>query len=245
MLVYNVGLLLHGHFTMIGTKSGQNWLTVARFLNRTEALGPGRRAVIWFHGCAFDCPGCVALEMNRSTDFERISPCDLAARVASVQGIEGVTLSGGDPFDQPLESLAEFLETLSGLGALGVMCYTGRTLSQLRGGRLSVLHERILSMIDILVDGLYVEELNDGATWRGSSNQQIHFLSPRYRKLDGLVQASRERRVEVTLSSQQELAITGIPPSGFMERLRLNLAASGYSMLHDDASEGNSEEATR
>ena len=211
----------------------QTGLRIARFQERSQALGPGIRAVVWFQGCAFDCPGCIAAEMNRSDDFELATPSDLAERVLKIRGIEGVTLSGGDPFDQPLTLLADFLEILKRRSELSVMCYTGRTLDQLRRSGPNDVTARILKWLDILIDGLYVESLNDGSAWRGSSNQQIHFLSPRYRQLESSVCRNQERQLEVSVGSSHEIEITGIPPTGFMDRLRSQLNSRGLSLEFD------------
>lgn len=212
-------------------------LTVARLQARTAALGPGYRTVIWFHGCSFNCPGCIAAEMNSSTDFLPL-PIELLVRtVVAIPGIEGVTLSGGDPFDQDLEALASFLEDLRRRSSLSVMCYTGRTLKQLRKGVNASVHERILLNVDILVDGLYVEAMNDGSMWRGSSNQQVHFLTSRYRHLERTVAHARDRRIEVTLDRDTRLHITGIPPRGFMDRLTEGLRERGLAMTNRVAEE--------
>lgn len=205
----------------------QTGLRIARFQERSQALGPGTRAVVWFQGCAFDCPSCIAAEMNRSDDFDLTTPSDLVERVLKISGIEGVTLSGGDPFDQPLTLLAEFLEILNRRSELSVMCYTGRTLDQLRRGGANDVTARILKRLDILIDGLYVESLNDGSAWRGSSNQQIHFLSPRYRHLESSVRESRERKLEVSVIPGGAIDLTGIPPAGFIDRLRDQLNTRG------------------
>lgn len=208
-------------------------LRVARIQEQSRALGPGTRAVVWFQGCSFDCPGCIAAEMNRSDDFELSTPGELACRILEIIGIEGVTLSGGDPFDQPLELLAEFLEELGNHSDFSVMCYTGRTLKQLRRAACAEVIERILSRVDILVDGLYVESLNDGRVWRGSSNQEIHFLSPRYHHLESSVLESRDRKLEVTVGPTHQIEITGIPPAGFMDRLRGELKSRDLSLEFD------------
>ncbi len=208
-------------------------LRIARFQERSHALGPGTRAIVWFQGCSFDCPGCIAAEMNRSNDFDLSTPFDLAHRILRISGIEGVTLSGGDPFDQPLELLAEFLEELDRHSGLSVMCYTGRTLEQLRRDLRVEIIERILKQVDILVDGLYVESLNDGRAWRGSSNQQIHFLSPRYHHLEMSVLESRDRELEVSVGPTRQIEITGIPPAGFMDRLHGQLKLRDLSLEFD------------
>jgi anaerobic ribonucleoside-triphosphate reductase activating protein len=206
------------------------FLTVSRFEPRTMALGPGERAVIWFHGCSFNCHGCIAAEMNASAEFAQVPVERLMRTVAAIPDIEGVTLSGGDPFDQNIESLALLLEQLRACSPLSVMCYTGRTLAQLRTGAKAAAHDRVLANVDVLVDGLYVDSLNDGRAWRGSSNQQVHFLTPRYRHLENSVSSSTDRKLEVTLDRSGRLRITGIPPSGFLGRLGQELTLRGLTI---------------
>jgi len=94
---------------------------------------------------------------------------------------------------------------------LSVMLYTGRTLEQLR--RLGdPLIQRCLASVDILVDGPYVDELNDGAGWRGSSNQVLHALGPRAGVLDN--GATIQRRVELVVNASGLVSFTGIPGRG-------------------------------
>ncbi len=218
-------------------EEGGEELKVARIQERTDALGPGTRAVVWFHGCSFACQGCIAAEMNASSEFASVRPAAFARAIAAIQGIEGVTLSGGDPFDQDAQALAVFLEAIRDRTDLSVMCYTGRTLEQLRKGSNAQAYERVLANIDVLVDGLYVDSLNDGSAWRGSSNQEVHFLTMRYRHLESVIRASHDRRVEVSLDRSARMHITGIPPSGFMERLSEGLRARGLSLIASETEE--------
>ena len=215
-------------------------LRVHRIKPRCEVLGPGVRAVVWFQGCRLDCPGCIAWEMNRSADFQRFQPEELAARLAAVEGIEGITLSGGDPFDQPLESFAEFLNVLRSRSFLSVVCYTGRTFEELLDHPQAKTCRQILSEIDLLIDGPYIEELNDGSLWRGSSNQRLLPLTDRYKYLfvpGNSTSAGRKaipdkgpRSLEIEVSPTNELTIAGIPPPGFMATLRSRLAERGYEL---------------
>lgn len=143
----------------------------------------------------------------------------------SIPGIEGVTLSGGDPFDQPGASLLAFLHRIRQRSPLSVMCYTGRTLRALQTGPDADLNEQLLACIDILVDGPYVEALNRGHKWRGSSNQEIHFLTDRDRGLEGHLAEALDRSLEFELALDNTLTISGIPGPGFLDRLRGHLAA--------------------
>lgn len=205
-------------------------LKISRFQDRTEVLGPGTRAVVWFQGCSLRCPGCMAQTMNDDDAHEVWSPLALADRVCRLPGIEGVTLSGGDPFDQPPEALCAFTEAIRQGSNLTIMGFTGRTLPQLHRQLSKPLRDRLLASFDILVDGPYVEELNDGSLWRGSSNQRIHFLTPRYAHLRFLVEASHSRGLEVSVRNGRELEITGIPPRGFLAELTRRLDARGLML---------------
>ena len=64
-------------------------------------------------------------------------------------------------------------------------------------------------MIDILIDGEYVDELNDGVALRGSSNQTVHFLSDRYKGFEEMY-TLKKRDAEI-LVSDRDLFFVGIP----------------------------------
>jgi anaerobic ribonucleoside-triphosphate reductase activating protein len=149
--------------------------------------------------------------MNSSRPLLRTDPSRLAAWCLAIKGIDGITLSGGDPFDQPLAPLAEFMEQVRERSKLSVLLFSGRTLDQLRRSD-DPLVERCLSAIDILVDGPYIEALNNGTGWRGSSNQAIHSLGPR---ADGAgAGAATPRRIELIVNATGAVSFTGMPRRG-------------------------------
>jgi anaerobic ribonucleoside-triphosphate reductase activating protein len=204
-------------------------LRIARTKERSSVLGPGTRAIIWFHGCTLDCPGCIAHEMNRSSSYELYSPESLLNWLTGIDGIEGVTLSGGDPFDQPKDELLQFLRFVKSKTNLSVMCYTGRTLQELLLAADHVANLRILEFVDILVDGPYEQLKNEGHQWRGSSNQKIHFLTHRYLHLEGEMEQVKNRAVEIELSLENRLTITGIPEVGFLQKIRKRMELNGVA----------------
>lgn len=104
-------------------------LNLARTLARSAANGPGDRFVIWVQGCPLACPGC----WNPDTwSFQRRNLRDteeLVAEILTIQGIEGVTFTGGEPFMQalcPRSSRARSTES----GPLGIV-FTGYNLDEL------------------------------------------------------------------------------------------------------------------
>ena len=103
-------------------------LNVARTLRRNAANGPGDRFVVWVQGCPLACPGC----WNPDTwSFERRvvrDVGDLAAEILSVEDIEGVTFTGGEPFAQA-RALAELAHRVR-LHRLSVFVFTTSNVSR-------------------------------------------------------------------------------------------------------------------
>jgi len=166
--------------------------------------------------------------MNRSTSFETYQPDTLANWALGIPEIEGVTLSGGDPFDQDLDALNHFVKKLK-LEGLSVLSYTGRTLSQLQALGCPDT-DALISHLDILIDGLYVESLNKGAAWRGSSNQIVHFLSDRYRHLEVAFEAEGRQGLEFEMNEENQVALTGIPEVGLVDRLAEEMGSRGFEV---------------
>ena len=208
-------------------------LRIALVTTHSRVLGPGVRCVVWFQGCSLNCRGCIAAEMNAAPPLVTTTPVALADWCGSIRGIQGVTLSGGDPFDQPLDALADFLIRLRKQTSLNVMLYTGRTLSQLRASECPDV-ATILTLVDILIDGPYVESLNDGIGWRGSSNQRVHYLSDSsVFEPDG---GEENRRLEVKLDAKGALSVVGLPTRGRANQFALQLLAGANGTCAVEAS---------
>jgi anaerobic ribonucleoside-triphosphate reductase activating protein len=206
-------------------------MQIARKKVLCNVLGPGGRSVIWFHGCPRQCPGCIADTMNAAAEYETFTPRQLAGWVLSNhlepdggQRIEGITLSGGDPFFQPAGELTEFLRFLREKSRLSVLCYTGYLLEELQ---VDVEKCTVLPYIDVLIDGPYVQELDEGQRWRGSGNQRFHFLSDRYRSESDAWYAAKERQVEIELDLNGKLLISGVPSKDFIAKLTAQLQRRG------------------
>ena len=206
-------------------------LTIARLKQNSTVLGPGCRAVIWTHGCSRGCPHCIAEDMHDSPPQAEYTPVALYEWVKGVEGIDGVTISGGEPFEQNIEALGEFLRLAKGdPRQLSVMCYTGKLLEELQNNSKTA---EILDYIDILVDGPYIYELNVGHKWRGSSYQRIYPLNPKFTDIVRDAENSFDRGIEIGLSAKMRLEVTGIPNPGFMDDLEHKLRETGYSLTYD------------
>ncbi len=141
------------------------------------ALGPGDRAVLWVAGCPRDCPGCISPEMQPRDAGEDVPVDTLAARLERIAApLDGLTISGGEPFDQS-DALADLLDRLrASRPHWNVLIYTGYLLEELRADPVRAV---LLEHTDILADGPYRREIPRTHPLTGSGNQRVHYLTPR------------------------------------------------------------------
>lgn len=182
-------------------------LNVAEVCPATRALGPGLRAVVWVQGCPFHCPGCIAEGWTKFTLNQLASPEEIAAGVLANPDVTGLTFSGGEPMLQAA-GLAEVYRQARKQRDLTLIVYSGYTLEKLKNAPPGSGIERLLSLTDVLIDGLYINALNDNRGLRGSQNQHIHHLTNR---LDGFDFETGTRRLEVQVKDGSAL-IVGVPP---------------------------------
>ena len=92
--------------------------------------------------------------------------------------VEGVTYSGGEPMAQA-EALSRLTDMVRKSRDLGVVCYSGYTWEYLRS-RGTADQQELLSRVDLLIDGVYLEGRHADLLWRGSANQRLLPLTARY-----------------------------------------------------------------
>ena len=145
------------------------------------ANGEGVRVTLFVSGCTNHCKNCFqpqTWDFNYGKPFTEETEAELF-RLLSPRYIQGLTLLGGEPFEpENQRALLPFLRKLRReLPEKTVWAFTGFTWEELHTEgshpRCEVTDE-LLSLIDVLVDGRYVEELKDiGLRFRGSSNQRL------------------------------------------------------------------------
>lgn len=185
-------------------------LSVAAWCENTQMLGPGHRFALWLQGCPFSCPDCVAPAFIPSIGGYQLSAEKLAEAIISIPDIQGITISGGEPFLQA-ETLLLLLELLRDNTMLSIILYSGYRLQELRkmqDSRPAI--KQVLAQLDVLIDGRYQPELNDSLGLRGSSNQQVYFLTPRYAQQKALF-TQKPREIEVKSLMGQHKLMVGIP----------------------------------
>jgi anaerobic ribonucleoside-triphosphate reductase activating protein len=168
---------------------------------RSAVNGPGERYAIWVQGCTLACAGCFNPETHNQAGTSMRAD-ELLDQVLSVPGIEGVTLTGGEPLQQS-EGVAAFLRQLRERSQLGVVIITGYTKGEILvdGRRSAACREA-----DVVVAGRYNQRLRLASGLRGSENKSYWFLTERYSREDfeHLLDA------EVVISPDGELIATGM-----------------------------------
>ncbi len=187
-----------------------------RFLAKTSVEGPGTRACLWVQGCSIGCPGCFNPSTWRADGGRVVEVSDLLDGIVRTDGLEGVTLLGGEPFDQApaLAALARKLQEAD----LSVMTFSGYEFEVLRCEERPGWGE-LLATTDLLVDGPFVSSLPDHQRpWVGSTNQQFRFLSSRYSHLAEEL-GSIPDRLEIRLRRDGTVLVNGMAPSAVLDDL--------------------------
>lgn len=198
-------------------------MLIHSMLPRSAVNGPGERAVVWLQGCDLHCRGCFN-PTSHPFDHDRDKLVeDVAEWVLACRGIDGLTLSGGEPFQQArdLRRLCEYIKLRRPDFSIGV--FSGHTLQELVGGRWHwkapgkdgwikgdrILFEAIKQFLDFGVFGRFRRTMAcTDKPLCGSRNQEVVFFSNRYSLRD-----LEPQGYEVTISADGGRAIfTGFPP---------------------------------
>ena len=186
-------------------------------IKSSRVNGPGDRFVIWTQGCRKGCKNCYNPE-TWSHYRNNLIDIDLLVEEIKNSSTTGVTISGGDPFEQP-EELFYLLTKIKQLDLSdGVIVFSGYTIDKIR-----VREElrKSLDYIDVLIDGLYIDEKRITNGLAGSSNQEFHFLT------DKISRDSLQIDQEVEIHSLGELIqITGFPLID-----KINMKLKGISFM--------------
>jgi anaerobic ribonucleoside-triphosphate reductase activating protein len=194
-------------------------------------LGPGRRIGIWFQGCSLRCAGCVSRD---TWEFDAASEMPVAellgwCRTVTSEGFDGVTISGGEPFDQP-EALAALLDGLAAWRTgraveFDILCYSGHPFSRLRQR-----HGAILARLDALIPEPYQRRQHPGLKWRGSKNQLIVTLSERGARIYAPFASSPADSAMQLVVENGRVWMAGVPSAASMDAFHKACAERGIKL---------------
>ena len=184
-------------------------MKVGRILSPVHSLGPGERICIWTKGCSKKCISCISPELQDSfgTEIDETALYELIKQIANKNSCTGLTVSGGDPFEQA-DSLLKLLKRTRDIFD-DILVYTGFVLDEILKGCVGDSGIKCLDYIDVLIDGRYIKELNrPDCILRGSSNQIIYYLNAD--KKPAYEEYMKKGRIIETFVHNDETIITGI-----------------------------------
>ncbi|MFE5672575.1 4Fe-4S single cluster domain-containing protein [Agromyces sp. NPDC056523] len=204
-------------------------IRIARFAAPVTVLGPGVRVAVWVQGCTIGCHGCASVDTwssdaGTSADIEVLA-ADLARTAAEV-GATGLTVTGGEPFQQPDEvtRLIDATRRRWDRGAeMDALVFTGYAAAAARRRA-----PRLWAVADAVIAGPYRRDRPSPHPVLGSANQTI--------ETNTALGATRMARVAPARPAIQvavddgAVSLIGLPDPGDLDRLRAKLAARGIRL---------------
>ena len=146
-------------------------MRIASYVHDSIVDGPGLRLTVFVQGCPHRCPGCHNPQTHDFAGGKALSVAELVRQMDEHPLLDGLTLSGGEPFAQAEDCAA--LARAARERGLNVWCYSGWTLEELLRDQRPGVRE-LLELTDVLVDGPFLlEERSLTLKWRGSANQRV------------------------------------------------------------------------
>lgn len=215
-----------------GRDQTESVITINKLHFPITTLGYGRRLGIWMQGCSIRCPGCISRDTWDAEPRHRITVAKLIAGCAEwLAEADGVTISGGEPFDQP-DALRELLRQLRARNTGDLLVFSGYA-----NEKLSAQHADILALADVLISEPFVAQARQTLALRGSDNQRVFLLTPlaRERYPADLDRRAWEpqRRLDLMMEGDS-IWMAGIPEPSAMAKLRAQLRAQGYDTATSD-----------
>lgn len=149
-------------------------LRIAGIVPESITDGPGFRYAIFTQGCPHACPGCHNPETWPMEGGDLLSIQEIFSDYLSRPHLRGLTLSGGEPFEQAAAG-AEIAKLVHEAGG-DVLIYTGYLLETLQSkARTDSSIAALLDAADYLIDGPFVLAERDlSLAFRGSRNQKLY-----------------------------------------------------------------------
>ena len=168
-------------------------LNIAHINVCTEAEGPYKRMAIWFQGCNILCRGCCNPELQKIKVAHILTvqeTLDIALKSKKENKIEGVTFLGGEPTMQ--EGLVHLANALA-FNGLGTILFTGMIYDSIQ--------KSVRNAMDLIVDGRFeMNQIDEERNLVGSKNQELIYVTDRYRDMSDWFLNTREKRIEINFS---------------------------------------------
>lgn len=200
-----------------------NKIAISKLSTNVTTLGYGNRIVIWVQGCSIGCAGCCSKDTWETMPDKMVEIQDVVDWIANLplSEFDGLTISGGEPLEQPVAVKRLLTELKSFLPPkFDILMYSGFPSKQVMNR-----HADVIALCDVVIAEPFRKDLPK-AFLRGSSNQRLIQISElgksRYNKpWDNVA----EYRI-----SESELGVIGIRDEQERIQVRQNLESKGISL---------------
>ncbi len=200
---------------------------ISRIHFPVTTLGPGRRLGIWFQGCSLRCEGCISVD-TWATAKTLIPIEQLMMTLSSyLPLIDGITISGGEPFDQ-FEALLAIVVQLRKKTKVDILVYTGYSVEDITDQL-----QQIKPYIDVLISDPFQRQSSQTLRLRGSDNQRLHcFTSQAIEKFAYYQQAvtTEDKVLDVMFDAEGVVWFAGIPRRDDFVKLQTLLKQQGHQI---------------
>jgi anaerobic ribonucleoside-triphosphate reductase activating protein len=179
-------------------------MRIHRIIPISKVNGPGLRFVIWVQGCSRHCPGCFNPATHSFKAGRELSIEHIIKNIPN-KDINGITISGGEPFEQA-EELVCLLKAAKEAN-LHRLVYTGFTYEELSEMDNEAVRQSLL-LIDILIDGPFEQDNNPQMPWTGSGNQRIIILNNG--SIEAFYSSEYNGDTEIIINKNGTVLVTGI-----------------------------------
>lgn len=167
------------------------------------ALGPGERLALWVSGCSLQCPGCITPHLWARDAGTRKGTSAVASRLLAIdRPLDGLTITGGEPFEQAAALAALIDAVRPGRPHWSVIVYSGYRLAALR--RMGADPAALLARTDVLIDGAFRQDRPSRHPLTGSGNQCVHYLSARGARLRAAIAGLPRNQANLGLAESQD-----------------------------------------
>jgi len=202
-------------------------IAVSRLHYPVTTLGPGRRIGIWLQGCSIRCAGCISADTWAAGPGMTTVGEVLDGVRAWLPAADGVTISGGEPFDQ-MPALLGLLKAIRASFSGDIFVYSGYPLE-----RLLTELQAAVGLIDALMTDPFVAGMKQTLPLRGSDNQRLHLLTHlgRERFSSFLGPSNNQPSFDVMFDEDGTVWFAGVPSQEAFRHISASLEASGHRVV--------------
>jgi len=199
-------------------------IAISRLHFPITTLGPGCRIGLWMQGCSIHCPGCISADTWAKDRGIATVDALLSHLEQWMHAADGITISGGEPFDQP-EALEALLRGIRLRTSSDILVYSGYAYEALKRLLLPMSGQ-----IDALIADPFVQGHPQTLPLRGSDNQRLHLLTSmgEQRFAPFLQPTSAEPSFDVMFDDEGEIWFAGVPSQQAFVRIARTLEEAGH-----------------